>query len=292
MQLTEKNVYLGTLIALLLLSVTCVGFNSLHSTARFSATDVQTSSATLKMSADSGIITLTGTLPDQTTKASFINAAEKVFGLSNVVDHLETKATVRQPEWLDSAKAAFPLLKSGIQNGMLVFKDKTVEVRGQVAGEEAKTKILRGLGNTAGTELTVNDQLQVAGWKSARDKKAGALQNKLNEQLFGKSIEFNTSSSHLSNDSAKLLDAIVAILKSDPNAKVEISGHTDGHGKEDKNVRLSQRRAEAIKKYLLSKGIKEARLSAMGYGSSRPIADDSTFDGQRRNRRIEFLVQE
>ena len=292
MQLTEKNIYLATLIALLLLSVACVWFNGRPRTERVATVDAHPLSATLKMSADGGVITLTGALPDQAAKASFINAAEKVFGLSNVVDHLEIRSTVQPPVWLDSAKAAFPLLKSGIQNGMLVFKDKTVEVRGQVSGEETKTKILRGLSNTAGTELTVNDQLQVPGWKSTKDRKVSSLQNKLNEQLLGKSIEFDSSSSRLRNDSSKLLDAMVAILKLDTNAKIEIAGHTDGNGKEDKNVRLSQRRAEAVKKYLVSKGIQEARLSAKGYGSSRPVADDTTFDGQRRNRRIEFLVQE
>lgn len=292
MQLTEKNVYLGMFIALIALSAICLLFNGQRAAPRAPVAATPSSSASLKMSAESGIITLAGSLPDQTTKAAFINAAEKVFGLANVVDHIDIKPSLEPPVWLDSAKAAFPLLKSGIQNGMLVFKDRTVEIRGQTTGEEAKTKILRGLSSTAGTALTVNDQLQVPGWRGSANKKAGPLQLKLNEQLAQKVIEFDTSSSRLRSDSSKLLDAIAALLKADSNARIEISGHTDGNGKEDKNVGLSKRRAEAVKKYLVSKGIKESRLTATGYGSAHPIADDSTFDGQRRNRRIEFSVQE
>ena len=235
---------------------------------------------------------MNGAVPDQTTKTVLINSAEKVFGLSNVVDKLEINSKLAEPIWVDQAKAAFPLLKSNVSNGTFVFKDKTVEVRGEISGEDAKTKILRGLGSVAGVDLTVNDQLQITNARGVRSKKSGPLQLKLNELLLGKSIEFDTSSSRLRSDSHKLLDAVADILKTDTDAKIEIGGHTDSIGTETKNVRLSQRRAEAVKKYLVDKGINSNRIAAVGFGSSQPIADDSTFDGQRQNRRIEFQVQE
>ena len=173
-----------------------------------------------------------------------------------------------------------------------MFKDKTVEVRGEISGEDAKTKILRAMDSVAGVDLTVNDQLQITNARSARSKKTGPLQLKLNELLIGKSIEFDTSSSRLRSESHKLLDTIAAVLKADADTKIEIGGHTDSKGTETKNVRLSERRAEAVKKYLVDHGITISRIKAVGYGSSQPIADDSTFDGQRQNRRIEFQVQE
>jgi OmpA-OmpF porin, OOP family len=144
----------------------------------------------------------------------------------------------------------------------------------------------------AGVDLTVNDQLQITNARGTRSKKAGPLQIKLNELLLGKTIEFDTSSSRLRSESHKLLDTIAAALKADADAKIEIGGHTDSKGTETKNVRLSERRAEAVKKYLVDQGITSSRIKAVGYGSSQPIADDSTFDGQRQNRRIEFQVQE
>ncbi len=292
MLLTEKRVVVVTVLALLALSMICVALHTRSKHGSIAPVIAQTASATLKISADSGIATLNGAVPDQATKASLINSAEKVFGLSNVVDKLEISSKLTEPIWVDQAKAAFPLLKSNVSNGTFVFKDKTVEVRGEISGEDAKTKILRAMDSVAGVDLTVNDQLQITNTRGARGKKAGPLQLKLNELLIGKSIEFDTGSSRLRSESHKLLDTIATALKADADAKIEIGGHTDSKGTETKNVRLSERRAEAVRKYLVDQGIGSSRIKAVGYGSSQPIADDSTFDGQRQNRRIEFQVQE
>ena len=292
MQLTEKRVYVITILALLLLSIVCVWLHVHSTNLKVTLPTALAKSASMTAASRGAVLTLSGTVPDQATKTSLINSAEKVFGLSNVVDQLEIKSNLAQPIWLEQASDTFPLLKSTVRDGTLIFKDKTVEVRGEVSGEEAKTKILRILDSTLGTELTVNDQLQTPNSRGAKGKKAGPLQVKLNELLLGKTVAFDSSSSRLRSDSHKLLDAIVAVLKTEPNARIEISGHTDKNGKEEKNIRLSQRRAEAVKSYLLDKGIKSNRIEAVGHGSSLPIADDATFDGQSKNRRIEFNVQE
>ena len=291
MQLTEKRVYVITILALLLLSIVCVWLHVHSTNLKVTLPTALAKSASMTAASRGAVLTLSGTVPDQATKTSLINSAEKVFGLSNVVDQLEIKSNLAQPIWLEQASDSFPLLKSTVRDGTLIFKDKTVEVRGEVSGEEAKTKILRILDSTLGTELTVNDQLQITNSRGAKGKKAGPLQVKLNELLLGKTVAFD-SSSRLRSDSHKLLDAIVAVLKTEPNARIEISGHTDKNGKEEKNIRLSQRRAEAVKSYLLDKGIKSNRIEAVGHGSSLPIADANTIEGQSKNRRIEFNVQE
>ncbi len=293
MPLTEKNIYLATFLALSLLSIICVWMH-VHSPQIKAVTSAatQTKSATLKAYSSGAVLTLSGAVSDQATKTSLITAAEKVFGLSNVVDQLDIKPNLGDAIWLEQARAIFPLLKSTVRDGTFIFKDKTVEVRGDVSGEEAKTKILRAIDSVAGTNITVNDQLQTPNSRGGKAKKAGVLQVKLNELLIGKTIEFDTSSARIRNDSHKLLDTIVDILKSGGSGQIEISGHTDNTGKEEKNLRLSQRRADAVKKYLVDKGINAKRVTAVGMGSSQPIADESTFDGQRKNRRIEFNVQE
>ena len=292
MPLTEKRVYLYTLLALTLLSIFCIWTHVPASGQKAVPAVVLAKSASLKATANGIVLNLSGAISDQATKASLINAAEKVFGLANVVDQIEVKANLAEPAWIEQAKAMFPLLKSTIKNGVFVFKDKTVEVRGEISGEESKTKILRSIDNVTGSILTVNDQLQTPNTRAAKGKKAGPMQIKLNELLLGKTIEFDSSSNRLRSDNNKLLDAIVEVLKGNPDTRLEISGHTDNNGKEDKNVRLSQRRADAVKKYLVDKGIKSSRINAVGHGSSLPIADVNTFEGQRKNRRIEFNVQE
>lgn len=292
MPLTEKRVYAITVLALTLLSIVCIWLHVQSGGGKVVPIVKQTTGATLKAAANGIVLTLSGSVPDQATKTSLINSAEKVFGLSNVVDQIEIKSNIADPIWMDQARAIFPLLKSTIRNGTFVFKDKTIEVSGDVSGEESKTKILRALDNVAGANLTVNDQLQMPNSRGSKGKKSGPLQVKLNELLLAKTVEFDSSSSRLRSDNHELLDSIVDVLKSDSNTKIEVSGHTDKNGKEEKNIRLSQRRAEAVKKYLVDNGIKSSRITAIGQGSSLPIADNNTFDGQRKNRRIEFNLQE
>ena len=74
--------------------------------------------------------------------------------------------------------------------------------------------------------------------------------------------------------------------------KVEVQGHTDNVGTEDTNLRLSQRRAQAVRNYLISKGVRRSRLDAKGYGNSAPIATNDTEDGRGQNRRVQFEIVE
>jgi outer membrane protein OmpA-like peptidoglycan-associated protein len=72
---------------------------------------------------------------------------------------------------------------------------------------------------------------------------------------------------------------------------VDIEGHTDNIGKADDNLQLSQNRADACKQYLVKKGIEESRISSVGYGDMRPIADNATEEGRAKNRRTEFNIR-
>ena len=74
-------------------------------------------------------------------------------------------------------------------------------------------------------------------------------------------------------------------------AKVEIAGHADSVGSEDYNLNLSQQRADEVKKYLVNKGVSSARLNAIGYGETQPVADNATPEGRKQNRRVDFKVK-
>jgi outer membrane protein OmpA-like peptidoglycan-associated protein len=77
-----------------------------------------------------------------------------------------------------------------------------------------------------------------------------------------------------------------------PDVKMSIAGHTDNTGKPEKNQSLSVARAESVKKYLVSKGVNESRLTATGFGQDQPIADNTTASGKAKNRRVEFKVSQ
>jgi outer membrane protein OmpA-like peptidoglycan-associated protein len=103
-------------------------------------------------------------------------------------------------------------------------------------------------------------------------------------------VYFDTGKSTLKPTSNKALNDLAEILKIKNTMVVEIQGHTDNVGDEASNLKLSQSRAEAVVNYLVAKGIKQERLSAAGYGSSTPIADNNSEDGKSKNRRTSLKV--
>jgi len=103
-------------------------------------------------------------------------------------------------------------------------------------------------------------------------------------------INFKTNQAIILPGSYGILDQAVAVLKEYPDIRIEISGHTDSVGKADYNRDLSQRRADAVKVYLIGKGIDSSRLVSIGYGLDRPIGDNGTENGRSKNRRTEFRV--
>ncbi|RLB00672.1 MAG: hypothetical protein DRG55_06185, partial [Deltaproteobacteria bacterium] len=101
-------------------------------------------------------------------------------------------------------------------------------------------------------------------------------------------VLFAFDSAELTPKARAILDEVVAILKEHPELTVEIEGHTCALGDEAYNQWLSERRARAVKDYLVSKGISPERLKAVGYGETRPIAPNDTKEGRIKNRRVEL----
>lgn len=105
-------------------------------------------------------------------------------------------------------------------------------------------------------------------------------------------VKFRSGSANLTNQSYPILYDAIGILKSNPGTKIEIQGHTDSSGGAAFNMTLSERRARAVKEFLVANGISASRLSVRGYGETHPIADNYTSAGRAVNRRIEFKVVE
>lgn len=102
-----------------------------------------------------------------------------------------------------------------------------------------------------------------------------------------KDIQFEVNKADLRQSSFPVLNEIAGALKAQPDLSIEIQGHTDSTGAHAYNVGLSQRRAESVKAYLVSKGIDSSRMTTKGYGPDRPIATNKTKEGRARNRRVE-----
>lgn len=106
-------------------------------------------------------------------------------------------------------------------------------------------------------------------------------------------IHFDFDKYNIKKDSYGILNDVASILKANPQIKrIRIEGHTDAIGTDAYNMKLSQRRANSVRDYLIQQGISADRLEAVGYGKSRPIAPNNTAAGRAQNRRVEFNVIE
>ncbi|SEK96281.1 Thrombospondin type 3 repeat-containing protein [Maribacter orientalis] len=112
------------------------------------------------------------------------------------------------------------------------------------------------------------------------------VQKQLND--YARTILFDTGKSSIKAESTSVMVDIITILKEYPNAKFTVEGHTDSVGSEKLNQSLSESRALSVKEFLVDKGIEEFRLSAVGYGESKPIATNNTRAGRTQNRRVEI----
>lgn len=205
-----------------------------------------------------GRVTLEGTVADDATRARIVDQAKTVYGNNNVVDRLSIDAKVGAP--------------------------RTLVLTGAVPTDAIKQAAGEGARKVVGSDGTVDNRLTIA--------PLPVQKRKIDELLEGKTIEFALGSAVITEAGRKILDQVAVILQEDKATRVEISGHTDNLGDPKANEILSDARADATQKYLVTKGVAAERLTTRGFGQEKPIADNATPEGQQRNRRIEFHVQE
>ncbi len=102
-------------------------------------------------------------------------------------------------------------------------------------------------------------------------------------------INFDTNKATIKPESKPIVDQIVKMLKENPDLKVSIEGHTDSTGTPAKNKTLSQERAQSVVDTLTASGIDKKRLSAVGWGQEKPVADNRSEEGKAKNRRVEIV---
>jgi OmpA-OmpF porin, OOP family len=111
------------------------------------------------------------------------------------------------------------------------------------------------------------------------------------QKIVLRSVHFDFDKSNIRADARPVLDEAVNILKNQGNIDLVVEGHTDGIGTDAYNMRLSQRRADSVKQYLVQHGISPSRFRTEGYGKRRPVASNDTDDGRAQNRRVELHIQ-
>jgi OOP family OmpA-OmpF porin len=132
------------------------------------------------------------------------------------------------------------------------------------------------------TILEVGDMTQ--------DVTAGDMLAALNKDgRIALAIHFDTGKSTIKPESQKIIGEIAALLKANPGLQVSIEGHTDTTGTAQGNKTLSEARAKAVVNAVVAQGVEAARLSALGWGQDKPVADNATEEGRAKNRRVEVV---
>ncbi|MFZ3042418.1 MAG: OmpA family protein [Thiobacillus sp.] len=108
------------------------------------------------------------------------------------------------------------------------------------------------------------------------------------QKLVLEGVNFDFDKATLRQEDIGSLDNNVATLKTWGDVDIEVAGHTDSMGSDAYNMKLSQQRAEAVRNFLISRGVAADRLTAKGYGESQPVADNATEEGRYKNRRVEL----
>ena len=126
---------------------------------------------------------------------------------------------------------------------------------------------------------------------------SGGVEARMQKELedFGRTrvygINFDTDSDVIRAESKPTLDKIAAVMKAKPEWKLTVEGHTDASGGDAHNQQLSQKRADSVKGYLVTAGIVADRLTATGFGASKPVAENTNASGRAQNRRVELTKQ-
>jgi OOP family OmpA-OmpF porin len=112
------------------------------------------------------------------------------------------------------------------------------------------------------------------------------------QPLVLRGVNFELDEAILTSESFTVLEEVAASLVANSEVVVEVSGHTDSTGDAERNQALSLARAEAVRDFLVSRGVAPGRLVARGYGSDQPVASNATEDGRAANRRVELRLVE
>jgi OmpA-OmpF porin, OOP family len=232
-------------------------------------------------------VTLSGYVPDNNVHAAIVQAATRKFFSEKVVDNL--KESIGAPTGF--AAAVVPALGalSRLSTGTLVVADREVKLSGDAFYDGAASQLRAGLGKDV--PQTFQYKADVTVKPAAAPVDPTVCQQLFSDLLAKGKIRFESGRANIDPDSAGLLDRLIETALRCPTTTIEIAGHTDSAGEDAANQALSEKRAQAVIDYLVKAGLPANRFTAVGYGSTQPVADNESDEGKAQNRRIEFLVR-
>lgn len=237
---------------------------------------------------EDGNVVLAGEIPAEEVRPVLMAAAKRLFPQSRISDTMTVAAGPAQP-WTALATRGLEQL-ARLRHGTAALEQQTLLLSGVADSESLAGAVRQALARDVPQGYGVEDNINVAR-KIEIIQEADRCQDLLRETAAVGIINFDRAKADLTQDSTDTLEALAEIANACPAFRIVIEGHTDAEGTDERNQRLSDRRARAVQSFLVRAGVAASRLSAVGYGATRPIADNDTAEGRAKNRRIEFTVK-
>lgn len=226
---------------------------------------------------------LKGKVPSEAAKTSLLDQLKGIYpGLAINADSLVVDAAATTGGFMEKAGGLFGFL-SQVRNAGLGLAGQNVTVRGDVRSAADKDAVAADLTGALPTGFTLANEINVV----AAPPEVAAADSLIKAALI-QPIPFATGTATLGDGASAILDKVAEALTQYPSVKVTVEGHTDNTGNAAANQRLSEARAQSAMKYLADKGIAADRMTAVGYGQTRPVADNATDEGKAQNRRVVF----
>lgn len=231
--------------------------------------------------ADAGKVVISGTVPDEASRAAVLGRLREVYGAENIVDRLEVGGVVPPPNWTEyMTKILGPGLKQ-VSSGQLRINGTQIAIRGNVGNEAARQQVASDMATALNPTYSIDNALVVV---------AQNAQHRLDDTLSNRTIEFETGSAMLTPKGQAILDEMLVVIKELGMPRLQIIGHTDSSGNRLANVGLSLARSGSVRDYLIERGVPAETLGAVGSGPDFPVASNDTAEGRAKNRRIEFRL--
>lgn len=228
-------------------------------------------------------VVVAGTVPDESTRQAILAKVRELYGQDRVVDQLGVGNLVAPPNWSQQVQKVLSADLKQVSRGQLSIQGNVLELKGEVGNEAQRQQIVSQMANSLNNPTyTIRNSLRVA----------AAGQEQVDAALANRIVEFEAGSATLTPAGQSVLDGLVPVLQQLNGRRFEVIGHTDALGARAANVALSSARADAVKQYLVKKGLPELAFGTSGVGPDRPVADNGTAEGRARNRRIEFRVSQ
>ena len=261
---------------------------------RQAQTQVPGMNSQLSLVNTNGKIKYSGVVPDEQTKQSILNQLRSAFGADNISGDIKVDPRAGNAAWTANLASALPNFKTS--GSEVTFDGNSVNVGGKLP-ENSKSDMVAKLKSIYGDGVRVGSFEAASTVAEANRRSSEALSSlkpsftaeDLTRALNMNVINFPSGSAQIPKESMHVMEQSASAIKSAPTGTVlEIGGYTDNAGNAAANQKISQQRADSVRRFYIDKGVNADSLVAKGYGDSNPIASNDTENGRFKNRRIEY----